>query len=265
MLARRLFAVLALLFGLVGTLACLAGAYAVFQITARLEQANDRAATVIDHGIVSAGNRVRGVQQRVHAAKITTGEIQTKLGQCTTQQVQERLATQFDLERRMDVLSTHLETGDAWLESSSDSLRNLQKLLEISHSLGGRYDEASLDIALEKIDATRTALQDAEQKVQEIRNFATGVAGETDENRLARILKMIVRILATMDVIGTRLDDGIARLDAMRDTVKEGSKTIARDLSLAKIALLFVLFWIAAGQVALFRNGWRRLFLRPVS
>jgi hypothetical protein len=54
MLFRRLAASLALAFGCLGVVACMAGVYAVSLLGSRLQQANERVFTTLDRGLASA-------------------------------------------------------------------------------------------------------------------------------------------------------------------------------------------------------------------
>ena len=122
----------------------------------------------------------------------------------------------LDLETRTEKLAGQLHAADLWLEASTDSVRDIQQVLELGRSLGAEVDPASLEEALETLAGIRGQLQEAEQSVDEIRGFATAVGGESDENRVARVLKLLARVVVTITEIGPRLDRLAARISDTR-------------------------------------------------
>ena len=79
MLFKRVVALVALAAGFFGFVACLAGAYPISLLKARLDRVNERVFVTIDKGLASAPGRVREVQERVRTSKTGTSEIAAKL------------------------------------------------------------------------------------------------------------------------------------------------------------------------------------------
>jgi DNA repair ATPase RecN len=262
MLFRRVTAILMLALGLPGLASCVAGGYAVWKAEARLQRANDRAFALIDQGLGSVEDRVRRTKQRVEQSRITTNEITQGLREWATREAKDRLVVQLDIEARMEKLTDQLHDADLWLEASTDSVRDLQQALELSRSLGAEVDPASLEEALETLVGIRGRLQEAEQSVDEIRGFATAVGGESDENRVARVLKLLARVVVTMTEIAPRLDRLAARISGTRADAQEGKTRTSSYILWTAIGCTVTLAWIAAGQLALCvwgLNRWRRV------
>lgn len=261
MFVRRLFAILALALGLFGLVACAAGVYAVWRVEARLQWANDRVFTLFDDGLGAVRDRVVRVRDRVEASKITSSEITQKVRAWTTREAKELVAAELEIAARAENLTAQIQTADALLETSADSVRDVQRILELSRSLGGHADPASLDEVLETLTVLRGDLREVGQAADEVRGFTTTLAGESDENRVARIARALGRIAATFTQIGPRLDQFAARLSELRaeaDQLEARTSTIIRR---AAVGATIVLAWVALGQLALCVWG-RRSFAR---
>ena len=262
MLFRRVTAVLMLALGLLGLAACAAGGYAVWRAEARLQRANDRAFALVDRGLGAVEDRVRRTQQRVEQSRITTNEITQGLREWATREAKDRLVVQLEIETRTEKLAGQLHDAGLWLEASTDSVRDLQQALELGRSLGAEVDPASLEEVLETLVSIRSRLQEAEQSVDEVRGFATAVGGETDENRVARVLKLLARVVVTITEIAPRLDRLAARIADTRADAQQGKARTSSYILWTAIGCTVILAWIAAGQLALCvwgRNRWRRV------
>jgi DNA repair ATPase RecN len=258
---RRFTSVLMIALGLLGLAACAAGAYAVWKVESRLQQANDRTFALVDRGLGAVEDRVRHTRQSVEKSRITTSEITHSLRDWATRKVEDRLVTQLEIEARTEKLAGQLLAADLWLDSSADSVRDFQQVLEVGRSLGAEVDPASLDDALETLASIRGRLQEAEQSVAEVRGFAIAVRGESDENRTARVLKLLARVLVTITEIGPRLERLADRVASARVDANEAKASTSAYILWTAIGCSGILAWIAAGQLALCvwgRQRWRR-------
>jgi len=260
MLFRRFTSILMIALGLLGLAACAAGVYAVWKVESRLQQANDRAFALVDRGLGAVEDRVRRTQERVEKSRITTNEITQSLKDWATRKVEDRLVTQLEIEARTEKLAGQLRVADLWLESSADSVRDFQQVLEVGRSLGAAVDPASLEEALSTLASVRGRLQEAEQSVAEVRGFATTMQGESGESRAARVLKLLARVLVTITEIGPRLERLADRISGTRADAAEAKAKTSTYILWTAIGCSAILAWIAAGQLALCvwgRHRWR--------
>jgi hypothetical protein len=260
-LLKRVVSPLAAALGLVGVVACLAGAYAVWRAGARLDRANERVFAVLDTGLASARDRVRGVRDRVRESRITTARITEGLRDRAGQKVTGRLAAQLEIERRAETLAGHLRTADLWLEASADSVRGVQQVLELGNSVGAPVDPAGLEDVVVLLTSLRGKLLQAEQAVDGIREFTAAGEGESDESRFARVTKLLARILLTIGEVDARLDEAVGRLTEVQAGAQQWKARASRCIVLATVGSYLLLAWIAAGQAALClcgRKGCRR-------
>jgi len=257
MLFKRVVWLLSLAFGFLGVTACMAGVYAVWSLGSRLERGNDKVFAMIDKGLASSQERVRGVQMRVKESKIATTEIDQNLRDRLTKRAKEGLGSQLDIESRAEKLAGHLRTADSWLETSTESIRSVQQVLEVGNSVGAPLDPASLEEVLEKLTTVRSALQQSERTVDQIREFTASKEGESEENRVSRLTKLLGRILVRMGEIDTRLEESVTRLAKLRTAARQLNAGVSSYIMLITIGGYLVLAWIVAGQAALWLCGWK--------
>jgi DNA-binding transcriptional MerR regulator len=258
MLLKRLLALFALFSGLLGVVACMAGAYAVCLVGSRLQQTNEVAFTAIDRGLSAAQDRVRGVQERVKDLTITTSEIDKGVRDWAKKKADERLVSRADLDRRAEKLAERLQTADSFLEASTETIRGIQQILELGNSLGASLDPASLTDVVQKLQEIRGQLQQTDRALDGIREFLAGMEDGSEPSRLARVGKLLARSPLVTTGIDSRLENAVTRLDEWRSHTEELKARTARRILLATIACWLLLAWVAAGQIALCLWGMRK-------
>lgn len=257
MFVRKTLAVLALVFGGIGLVACLAGVYFVWRTGAQLEQSNERVAELLDTGITTVQTRLTGVQERVAESRITVQEVTSKVAEQTKQLAGVRLIAKLDLEKHSESLSQKLDVADRWLETSSESIRNIQKLLALGQSLGASFDSAALDELLNRLTDSRASLAQAVETVRNVRSAATSADGGTDDKRRTRILELLARIVIEIANIDDKLSQGMDWLVNVREQNRLTKIKIDRTIRLTTYVSYALHFWIAAGQLALCWWGWK--------
>ncbi|MFL5243640.1 MAG: hypothetical protein ACJ8FY_16160 [Gemmataceae bacterium] len=256
MLFKRVVWVFALAFGFLGFAACIVGAYAVWSLGSRLERANDKVFDLIDKGLASAQERVGSVAERVEDSKITSTEIGQNLQDWGTSRAKEGLASRLEAKERAEKLAGHLQTADLWLETSAESIRSVQQIVELANTIGASLDPAALKEVLESVTSLQNTLQQTQQTVAKIRDFTADKEGESDQNRLSRVTKLLGRILVTFGEIDVRLRESVTRLSELQIRARQVNASTSRYILVATMACFVLLAWIAAGQVALWHWGW---------
>jgi hypothetical protein len=257
MLFKRVVALLALAAGFLGVVACLAGVYPVWLVGSRLNQTNERVFVTLDKVLAAAQDRVRGVQKRLRESKIRTGEIAQNLRDWSTSKAKERLVPAVEIERRVEKLAGHFQTADQWLETSTESIRGIQHVLELGASIGAPVDPILLEKVLEELTSIRARLQETERSINAVHEFAANRVGESDENRLPRVLKLLGSTELMAGAIDTRLEDSVTRLSQIQADAQQLKARRSNYILLMTIGGYLVLAWIAAGQAALCLCGWK--------
>src|SRR5262245_21880213 len=112
MFFRRVVGLLALALGLVGVVACGAGAYGVWRVQSRLNRANDKVFDAVDRGLATVQERIPVAQERVRQAKLTTDDITAALRGWATKKAQERVVAKLEIDSRAAQLAGHLQAVD---------------------------------------------------------------------------------------------------------------------------------------------------------
>lgn len=254
---KRLMLVIAMLAGVLGVIGCVAGIYLVWLIGSRLDQANEKVFVTVDSSLTTTQDRLRGVQQRVKDSKTRTGEIAQSLRDWSASKAKEKLVSWADIEMRAEKLAGHLQTADQWLQTSTETLRGVQRVLELAALAGTGTDVISLDKVLEQVMAMRDKVLEMEQSINAVGTFAINKENESDESRLSRIFKFLASTELAAGAIDARLDDSLARLSQIQTDALQSKTRTSNYILLATITGYLVLFWITAGQVALGLYGWR--------
>lgn len=251
MFFKRVVGLLALAFGLIGVIACVAGIYGVCILGSRLQHANDVAFAVVDKGLASAEERVRELQNRVEESRLTTTEVKHRLKDWGIREAKERVTARLEIKSRSEKLAEHLHTADLFLETSVASIHLLQQLLDVGKSFGATADAAALGSVLENVEQARGRLHQARQTVDQIHAFASRIDSEPEDSRLARVTKAVGRMLLTVSEVDTHLENAVTRLAEIRADAQQKKATISEYILLGTIAACVLLAWIAAGQGAL--------------
>ena len=253
---KRVVWLLALAFGFLGVALCMVGLYAAWLLGSWLERTNVKVFAVIDKGLASAQDGVRRVKGRVKESRITSAEIDQSLQDWRKRRAKERPVSRLEIENQAEKLAGHFHTADSWLETSAESIRGVQQVQELGNSIGAPMDPASIEKVLENITSLRTTLQQTERTVDEIREFTADKEGESEENRLSRVTKLLGRILVTIGEIDTRLGASATQLSALQTDAHELKATTSGYILVTTIGCYVLLAWIAAGQAALCLWGW---------
>ena len=257
MLLKRLAGLFALPFSLIGILLCLIALFAIGWTTIRLQQANARAFKVVDQGIVATQERVQRVGQRVKESRITATEIQEKVKAWGAQEAKERIVAELEIEARTAKLSGRLQAADSVLESSAESIRGFQNLVELSKYLGGPGEPESLDEVLVSLCSLRETIQKAENAVDTVRDFALG--NEEPRSRLARVLQVLGRVVVMLVELDSRFEACHQRLARLRSDAQELQARIDRIVLIIALLCTPIVLWIGVGQVALCAWGARSM------
>jgi hypothetical protein len=162
-----------------------------------------------------------------------------------------------EIERRAEKLAGHLQTAHQWLETSTESIRGIQHVLELVAWVGAPVDPIALEKVLEELTSIQGRLQEAERSINGIREFTVNRVGESEENRLSRVFTLLGNTELTAGAIDTRLEDSVTRLSQIQTDAQQLKARIGNYILLVTIGGYLVLAWIAAGQAALCVCGWK--------
>jgi exonuclease VII small subunit len=255
MILQRTAAVVAIIFGVVGIIACIAGMMAVRSLESRAAQSHDRLFQLIDAGLVSAQDMIHRVDERIAEARGTTAELKTSLQSNTTAEAIERLASQVDIQRRADALVARLQSADSALETSLESIRGVRNTLELCDSLGVRMNPASIDRLLEIITSLRSSLRQSRETVDGIVLVISQPQNKSHEEQVSHVLTLFDRIVPLISKSDELLNDASARVSEVRSDAGDLKTNVSNWIMRIAVIGFVLLGWIAAGQLALCRWG----------
>ena len=265
---KRLLRLLALCFGLIGSLACIALIIAAWYVNARLCRATDRLFEKLDGTVGVVQTRVVRVRERLQASKITTSELADSLKTWTKKEAIDRVAVRLDAGKKTERLASILQQTDDWLEFSESACGLVQQAMSIAAPADAPTDALADDTGLagliEEIANLRTKLADATETVGRIRAvLAKENGGEEGEKplgpRIEKGVELALRVAATVGTIDTRLGRLTDRLSLTQQNLREANAKTLRRIRLATIVVTLFLVWLGAGQVALMLYGYRAL------
>jgi hypothetical protein len=263
MLIKRSMALTALAAGFLGVVACMVAVYPVWLVGSRLARTNERVFVKVDKGLVSAQRGVRRVQKRLRESKVSTKEIAQNLRNWSKNQAKERLVSAVEIERRAEKLAGHLQTAHEWLETATESIRGIQNVLELGAGVGAPVDAISLEKVLEALTSLQDRLQETERSVNAVRELAVNRVGESEENRLSRIFRLLGNTEVIAGAMDDRLEDSLTRLSQVQADAQQWQAWICHYILLTTLAGSMLLAWIAAGQAALCLCGWKTFRRNP--
>ena len=257
MLFKRVVPPFALVAGSLGLVACIAVAYPISLVKARLDRIIENVFVTIDTGLVSAQDRVREVQLRVRESKVRTSEIAPKLRDWRASKAKERFASAVEIKSRVEKIVGRLQTADELLQKSMGSIGNTRQALEWLVLIGVPADSISTEKVLEKLTSTRGKLREIERLIHGVGEFAVNRVGESEDNRLSRLFELLGNTELTAGAIDTPLEDSASRLSQMQADAQHLKTRMSNYILFTAIGGYLVFAWIAAGQAALWLFGWK--------
>ena len=256
----KLFPWLAVLFGVLGIVACVAAIIIVCSMGSRLAQTNENVFDGIDKTLVAMRSRALRAQRRVQESKITTEDIGQSVKNWTGKEASERLASRLEVEAKAERLVIGLQQADLWLETSEESIRGVQQALDVGRSLGAPVDADLVEPLLEQLGALRRQLKQSTEKVDGIRQRITKTTeGEGLEERIDEIAQLVLRVVATLGELDSRLGESAEKAAAAQTKAQSLKSKTHTFVVATTIGAVLLIVWMMAGQISLCRSGISRV------
>ncbi|WP_425395447.1 hypothetical protein [Aeoliella sp.] len=252
---KKLLSYLALIAGAVGVVACLVALVTTWSMAGRAQRVTQRLYAAMDDSLAGVQDRVEQVEQRVAAMNITAGEITTGLKDRTAEGIRDRLATELQLEQRTAGLAAGVDQADEWAAAIESSVESVRTMAELLAATGLDVDPTGIDGVLEEIVTVRSQLAEAGEQVAALRQR---VASD-EEDHDGQIAKILARVVATLTSLDERMGDFGDRLSAAQQSIATAEGVSQRWITTLSILATLLLIWVAAGQGALARVGWKNV------
>ena len=237
-------------------IACASAAAVAWSLASRVSQTSANVFDGIDNTLVIVRDRVVGAQQHVLESKIKTEDVGQSLRDWTREEASERLVSRLEVEEKTRELAQMLKQADLWLETSASSIQAVQQALDLGNSLGVPVEAAMVDTLLTKLADLRTQLQESTETVDTISERAAQFDADNKEERREQVANLVLRVVATLSELDSRLGESAAELDQTRSEVRNLKARALSYLVVARIVVLILIGWMAAGQISLGWYGW---------
>jgi len=243
--------------GILGVGLCVTAAVVLWRVGSRATQANHRVFDIVDTALAAGRDRVLAAQTRVQESKISAEDVRQGLEAWARREASQRLASRPEIQMTTERFGLGLQQVEGWLDASGTSLQNVQQAVGLASSLGAPADPALVDPLLEKLETLRGRVNQSAETVNAIRARIDQLAdGEPLEERLSRFAQLALRVVATLGDIDARLGDLADGLMNTRTRATDTRFRVDRYILVAKLVMLLLVGWMAAGQVFLGRYGW---------
>ncbi|PQO44346.1 hypothetical protein [Blastopirellula marina] len=248
---------LALLFGAIGTLACLAAIIYAWSASSRLTHATESVFGVADNVVGKVQGRVAQIDERVQQLKITSAEMEESVKTWAKSEAQELVGSRLKVQEKAETLLEGIDRADQWLAVTESSAEMIHQGLDASQKLGLPLDVAPAQELLSEIETIQTQLQDGLGVARNISERVAAAGEEKPDVQLGeQIAKLALRVTATLGLIDARIDAADELLEKLKAGLEQEKRKIIGWIHLAAFGLTFFFFWLGAGQGALCYLGW---------
>jgi hypothetical protein len=262
-IVKRVFSLLALAFGTIGVIACIAAIFFAMSLSSRLCRTTDRLFEKLESTTVRAQDRIEHIRERVDAAKLTSESIQKSLTDWAKKAAAERAAVRLEVAKKTERLAPMLREAGQWLEASGTACELVQQGLSIAASSGASADPATIDGLIEDLKGLRAKIAEVEETSARIRDWADEKEdAKPVARRIEQVVELTVRVAATLGTFDSRLDKLTDRLSRAKEKLQESKEQTIQRIRLATIAVVVLILWLGIGQVALAYVGCRGIVRR---
>jgi hypothetical protein len=257
---KSLLSIVGICLGSLGVVLSFVAITILWMVSARLDRATTSLFSKIDHSLVLVRERLVQSRERVAAAKITAQDVGTALRDWTKEQAVRRIESRTQAAEKTERLASALRQVDNWLEISASSVEVMNEVLAIAKSTSTPAETTLLEKSLEEFSSLRTLCAEAAELADRVHER---VAEPSDENsleeRVAQAVPLVLRAVATLSSIDSRLEQSAERLSVAQRQLQELKSQTQRWIFSATIVFTLLLCWMAAGEGALCRLAWNGL------
>lgn len=253
---NRTSALLAICLGAVGIAVCIVIAIGLWYLASRLTTVNDTAFDAIDKALTAVVDRTLDAGKSVQESKITAESIGETLRNRTLDKAAERLSSRLELEEKSKRLLSGIQQADHGLDVAAASMEVLQNALELGGSLGVPLDGSLVASLTDRIATLRAELQEATDTINGISEGVAELAeGDIALERKQQVVQLALRVALSLGEIDSRINSAASALSDTQATAKKVRAKMHSQILFGKTVFLLLIAWMAAGQVALLRQG----------
>jgi hypothetical protein len=259
---KRILAVVAVILGSVGGLACMALVIGSLVIDSKLNAVTRSIYSDADDLFSRTRERFQRIEKVLSEAKFTTSDLEDKLAEKLSGAAEERVSglskLQFGLGAKANDLAVALAKADSFAEMSTNSVSLVIRGADVANQAGAKIDTSGLESLQQEIGRLSNSLDAA---IVDVNNFSAGLRDEGEvaptRERLVAAAELAVRVLATLEDVQSRFQRLDEMLGTLQQSVIDSKPKLLGRIHLATTIAVLLLLWSFAGQCALGYNGWR--------
>ena len=243
--------------GGIGIVVCLAAMITLWMAGIRIGRVTESLFGKLDRSLAVVRQRVVQTQDRVAAATITSQDIEKSLRGWTKREASQQITLRLNAVEKTERLASTLQQADQWLDVSESSVGLVQDILSIGASTNAPAVTTSVDQLVEEIASLRGQLAEVLEFVNKIHDRVAEAGEEKSaEERTEQVVQIILRVVATLGIIDSRLEKTADKLSLTQSHLQELKTGTQWWIFVITIGVTLLILLMAAGQVALCRLFW---------
>jgi hypothetical protein len=259
---KSLLCIVGIFLGGMGLVISFAVIAILWMISVQFDRGVVKVFSKLDHSLVVVRQRLDQSRECLAAAKITVQDVETALRGWTRQEAAQRIESRTEAAEKTERLASALRQVDNWLEMSESSVEVLNDVLSIAQSTSIPAERTRLEPLLEELASLRTVCLEATELADRVHERVAEASDDNStEERVGQVVQLVLRAVATLSSIDSRLEKCAETLSETRGQLQELKSQTHRWILIATVVVTLLLGWMAAGQGALCRlawHGWRQ-------
>jgi hypothetical protein len=250
-LLRRLGGVVALLFSLIGTVACVAGIVCVWMFYQRVAERAEAISARLDIGLERVSNAIGNVRRAVDRARTDVAEVRKESADVDRGGAKGRLASRTLRTLIQQKAAPDIDDLGGRLATLSDAALAVSSLLDSFHEL-----DLAPRLRLEPEQLKRRA-DEAKKVSGALRRIEATMGGGSKETDAREVAEAASQVDGVLQRCLAAVDDWQSSVETTRAELGRTRERLLGWQMIAAIAVSALCLWVGAGQVSLFAHALR--------
>lgn len=256
-MSNQLASILALVFGCLGVLVCVAAIVGIWMVHGRISNATTRVFAAVDDAVGFVDERVEMTRLRIVDLKITVDELEEGLTNRLKTESIELFVQQYKVEERAGQVSDGLEQAQHWIAVAESSNELLRSILQTAAESGFDVSTGASDRLEKELQTVKKHVGIASESVERIRSWSRDVT--QGESIAHEAIKWVGRLALTLTSVDESCERLRGKIDELRQSLNAKHAEIRRTIAWVAVGITFLMLWMAAGQAAMCYLGFSYL------
>jgi len=259
---KRVLGILALLLGIAGVAACIAGIASVWNIRSRVDDAVARISVRVDDVLARVEGRTQQVTEYIDGARNSARELNQRVQRRVSQLRDVPLEEAAGIDELERQLYARIQLAVDWIgfiQSTMDLVEQLVQVVE-SASLFARQESRTMADLIAAIRNGKQEIQQTSNLVEDVKTSLAEIRAHSNIDENARRMSTLSSMIDTSLRKTRGYAEGFqAAVGKARTDFAVFATRVRRKMTIAAVLLTVILVWIAVGQSSLAVHGWRAL------